>query len=83
MADAFADRLSRDSRTSFGEPVDPEVLISSATSGCRSWPVPGRRSRSAQPSPAMSTTSGSYAAVNDAAAGGASSTGQPAVSAAK
>ena len=31
---ALADRLSRESRTSFGEPVEPDVLSSSARSGC-------------------------------------------------
>jgi hypothetical protein len=37
MLAALLRRLSRDRRTSLGEPVDPEVLSRRARSGCRSW----------------------------------------------
>ncbi len=61
MASAFDCTLPWESRTSLGEPVEPEVLSSSASSGWRLWALAGRRSASVQvPSgPGAATTSGS------------------------
>ena len=39
MAEALAIRLLRDSRTSFGEPVLPDVDSSNARSSCSRWPL--------------------------------------------
>ena len=44
MLRALLRTLSCDRRTSFGEPVEPDVLSSSARSGCRSWAERSRRS---------------------------------------
>ena len=43
IARALLRRLSWESRTSFGAPVDPDVLSSSARSGCRVRRTMGRR----------------------------------------
>jgi len=60
MDRAFSSRFALDSRTSFGDPVDPEVLTSSARSGWSSCRVPGRRSAMCRdPSAVPITTSGS------------------------
>ncbi len=70
MLSALLRTLSRDRRTSLGEPVEPDVLSSRARSGWRSWALCSRRSVAAQPSgPACSTTSGSYAATSCVALG--------------
>ena len=49
MAAALLATLSRESRTSLGEPVVPEVLSRSARSGCRSCALVGRRTSSRAP----------------------------------
>ena len=63
MARALAITLCADSRTSFGEPVLPEVDSSNARSGCRRRADPGSAELiSRMPSPSM-TMSGAYVAV--------------------
>ncbi len=71
IARALQTRLVCDRRTSLAEPVDPDVLISSASSGCRTVPRWGRgaRCRRRRPPPRHPTLAASSAWCSPASSG--------------